>query len=300
LPQGEHPVGYFCGAFLPPAEIRLPLNDLGISQGVMLADQLRTFAGRPLLLDRHLQRLEAGAQALSIPLSLPDLGAAIRAVVEHNVVLMEPDQDLRISVLITPGERAGGSPTVAVTTSVLPFRQIRDWYESGIQLVMVPTREIPGESIPRYFKHRNRIHYWLAEQQARLVNVDARALLLDSRGNVCEGTTGSVAWVSAEGSIVVPPKGIILDSISLETSLELLQRLPCRVVRREFTIDEMNQAREVLWFSSPACLAPVTKLNGSNAGMDPRRPVFSELLHSWSAWSGIDLMKQSRLATEKQ
>ena len=240
-----------------------------------------------------MNRMESGASLLSIPVSKSEVREAVLAVVKHNFVLMPADRDLRVSILVTPGTPNNTSPTLIVTTSELPFAQFARDYHSGIHVATVNTREIPGESIPRQIKHRNRIHYWLAEQQAQRIAPDARALLLDHHGHVCEATTASIAMVRAGEGLVAPPESAILGSISLAISLELLSEAGHGIVRRKFTLEELESADEVLWFSSPMCVLPVTKLNGRVVGSGSRRVVFPLLLNAWRERVGLDLVKQA-------
>ena len=284
---------------MSPELIRLPLNDIGVTHGVLLTEQLRTFAGIPLLLERHLNRLESSARMLSIPVSISELRNAVLTVVKHNFSLISPKHDLRVSILVTPGIFDSTSPTLIVTTAELPFDQFARDYQFGIHLAVVETREIPDESIPRKIKHRNRIHYWLAEQQAKQFSPDARALLLDHHGNVCEATTASIAMVRAEEGIVAPPESAILGSISLATSLEMLAAAGQRIVRRKFTLDELQSADEILLFSSPMCVLPVSKLNGKEVGPGAKRAIFRALLNAWNEMVGFDLVKQSNAAASE-
>ncbi len=286
-------MGFYCGEFRVPELIRLPLNDFGITHGVMLTEQLRTFGGIPLLLDRHLQRLESGARTLAIPVSISVLRDAINTVVDHNFSLLNPGCDIRISILVTPGTIEDTIPTIIVTTAVLPFAQLAREYDSGIHLVTVDTREIPGNSIPRHLKHRNRIHYWLAEQEARQVAPDARALLFDFQGNICEATTASIAMVRIDEGIIAPAEPDILGSISMATSLELLSSLGHKIIRRKFMLDELRTADEILWFSSPMCVLPVSKLNNEVVGANQNRAVFQTLVKAWNELAGFDLLKQA-------
>lgn len=281
---------------MSPELIRLPLNDVGITHGVLLAEQLRTFAGNLLLLERHLSRLESAARLLSIPLSISEVRDAVIAVVNHNFSLIDPNRDIRVSMLVTPGVPDSGSPTLIVTTSELPFDQFARDYQSGIHLAVVDTREIPGESIPRLIKHRNRIHYWLAEQQAKKFSPDARALLLDHHGNICEATTASIAMFRKEEGIVAPPESAILGSISLAMSLEMLAASGQRIVRREFSLNELEAADEILWFSSPMCVLPVSKLNGKVVRPGSKRAVFQTVLKAWNEMAGFDLVNQANAA----
>ncbi len=291
-------MGWFSGDFVPQTEIRLPLDDAGLAQGILISEQLRTFAGRPLLLDRHLRRLHSSAATVSIRLASIDLAAAVHEVVACNFSREPAGSDLRVSILVTPGpladaHRNNTTPTVIVTSSRLPFDDHDRWYRSGVQLVAVDTREIPAACIPRHVKHRNRIHYWLAEQEARSVNPEARALLRDCAGNVCEASTAALALVVGNGELVAPPVEQVLGSISLQMATGLAGQLGWTLRRRPLELPDVYRAQEVLWLGSPTGILPVTRVDDQRIGDGRPGEQFRRLIAAWARETGIDLVRQA-------
>jgi branched-subunit amino acid aminotransferase/4-amino-4-deoxychorismate lyase len=287
--------GYWSGRWVAASQIGLPLDDAGLTHGVLIAEQLRTFAGQPLLLDRHLHRLARGAETTGIPLDRDSAKHAILGVIEKNQGDIAPGADMRVSILVTPG-RCGAStattPTVIVTAARLPFRQMARWYR-GIHLVTAETRELPADCVPREIKHRNRIHYWLAERQAQRVDPEARALLLDHSGHICEGTTATIVIVPDGGMLVAPPDDRVLPGTSLEVTMELARRGGWRTARRPFTREEVAAAREVLWLSAPVGIAPVTRFDNSPIGDGAPGTGYRQLINAWGAATGVDLQAQA-------
>jgi branched-subunit amino acid aminotransferase/4-amino-4-deoxychorismate lyase len=298
----EPPIGYYCGQLLPQSEIRLPLSDAGLTQGILVSEQLRTLGGRIHLLDRHLQRLERSAAMLFIRLPLAEIRAATEQVVAHNWSQADSAGDLRVSILVTPGdckpaEAANGQPTIVITTGPLPFAEHANWYEEGLSLASVEVREIPGQCIPRQLKHRNRIHYWLAEHQAGDTCPGARALLLDGDGNVCESAIAAIALIR-DGTVLVPPADQVLGSISFEFTATLMAAHKIEIIHRNILPAELLDADEVIWFNTTVCLAPVTRFNQQLIGDGQPGPLFRQLLHEWSLATGVDIARQARkLAT---
>jgi len=54
------------GAIVPNEELKIPLDDRIFEHGLGLFETLRTYDGRPALLDRHLERLRRSARALGL------------------------------------------------------------------------------------------------------------------------------------------------------------------------------------------------------------------------------------------
>ena len=281
------PIGFFNGQYLPLSQIRLPLNDLGVRLGVLITETLRTFGGQVHLLGQHLQRLEGGLKAigLSEQIDLAELEAATNRVAKYNYGLAQ--QDLAVSMFVTPGSH--DQPTRSITTSPLPLDEFAKRYQQGISLVTVEIREIPGQCIPRHVKHRNRLHYYLAEQQARQQDPQARALLLDVDGGVCEGTTAAVVAYFADEGLVAPPEEKVLGSVSWDFTAQLAEQEKIAIKRRDIRPDELTSAEEVLWCSTPMCLYAVTQIDGQAVGNGKPGHLFHGLLDAWSHAVGVRL-----------
>jgi branched-subunit amino acid aminotransferase/4-amino-4-deoxychorismate lyase len=84
---------------------------------------------------------------------------------------------------------------------------------NGAHLVTPSTRQVPPQCYDPKIKCRSRMHYYLAEQEARLVDPEASALLLDLAGNVTETNTGNFLLVE-RGRILSPTTVNTLPGIS--------------------------------------------------------------------------------------
>src|SRR6266542_6835524 len=62
---------FFNGRFIPEAQAVVPISDRGFLYGDGLFETLRVSQGRPLWWDRHLERLQRGADFLKLPLPWP-------------------------------------------------------------------------------------------------------------------------------------------------------------------------------------------------------------------------------------
>lgn len=294
----REPIGYFSGCLVPAKDIRLPLNDRGLTSGVLISEQLRTFGGQAHLIDRHMNRLASGCRSVGIVMDQVAISRAIDEVSRCNYALAPAGSDLQVSVLVTPGsggDSAGAAEpfTVIVSTNVLPLGEIARQYRDGIHLVPVPVREIPGECIPRHIKHRNRLHYWLAERAASARATDARAVMLDLAGNVLEATTAAIAIVDPEGKLIAPPADEVLPSISLKFTTELPGIDKLNFTEQRLSIRHLKEAREILLFSTPVCVLPVTRLEGSLIGTGRPGPVFHVVAEAWSLATGVDIVRQA-------
>ena len=108
-----------------PTQGAVAVTDHGFTVGDGVFEAVKTLAGRPFALTRHLQRLERSAAGLGLP--APDLDAVRRGV---EAVLEGEGQDapigrLRITYSAGPhpmgSGRGGGPPTLVVAWSAIAF-----------------------------------------------------------------------------------------------------------------------------------------------------------------------------------
>ena len=310
---------YLNGEFLPLVDATLPVWDFGFTMGVSLTERLRTYSGQLPLLDLHLERMFAGVDVIGMTgrVDRDELAKAIQEVVEQNLPLVQDGVELSIGVCITPGSMGAMSPegeqtdapTVLVTATQLQAWMWQDAYRDGIRLTTVDVQEIPGECIPRTLKHRNRLHYYLAEQQAAKRSPGARAILLDADGFITEGTTASIVAVK-DGQLIRPKASKVLPGVSLSYALPMLLGMGLEIVERDSTVNDFLDADEVLWFSSPMAVLPVAVINGITIGSyegqnaDPNnamhRPVFNSVVSIWSERTGTELVYRKKRKKKKR
>jgi branched-subunit amino acid aminotransferase/4-amino-4-deoxychorismate lyase len=140
-------------------------------------------------------------------------------------------------------------------------------------------------------KYRSRMHYYLADQEARLVAPDAIALLLDLDGNITE-TSGANFLIVQQGEIVSPTRRNILPGISRQTVIELAAKLGIPFAERDLQVHDVMNADEALLTSTPFCVLPVAKINGCPIADGTPGPMFRRLMEAWSSEVGLDIMGQ--------
>ena len=266
----DEPLAFLNGRFVPAADLAVPVNDTGFVQGTTVAEQLRTFAGRIFRLEEHLARLADSVRPLEIEpdVSYEALGAAALRLVENNRRLLDPGDDLGVSIFVTPGTYAGYSepavsrPLVCVHTYPLPFRLWAEQYRTGQSLVVTPVGQVPPECWPSEIKCRSRMHYYLADRAAARREPGARALLLGRNGFITEASTANVLLYRREEGILSPPGSKILRGISLSVIDQLAPELGLNMVQRELRPADLAAADEAWLSSSPFCLLPVTRFEG--------------------------------------
>ena len=268
--------------------------------GVTVAEQLRTFGGKMFLIDEHFARLQSSLNIVGIDdVDLSAIRSAVQEVVEHNHPLQPEGSDLGVTIFVTPGlyptYSPDGKPTpnVGIHTYPLPFSLWATKYESGQHCEMVSVPQVSEACWPRHLKSRSRMHYYLADREARQKHPMARAILADDGGNLNEASTANVvAWFEKEG-LVSPPRESILSGISLGFIERLTGKLGIDFVWRHVAMEELREADEVLLTSTPFCVLPVSRIGEHKY---TQRGCFQRLISAWNTEVGMQIVDQANQA----
>jgi branched-chain amino acid aminotransferase len=298
----SEPLAYLNGRYVPVSQAAIPVTDGGFVQGVTVAEQLRTFGGKLFRLEQHLGRLSRSLAIVGIELGMPvaKLGDVARELAAQNHALLQPGDDLGLSMFVTPGPYStfAGSgvplgPTVGIHTYPLPFQLWHEKYERGESLVVTDVMQVPSACWPTELKCRSRMHYYLADKAARAKEPGARALMLEERGFVTEASTANILVYYRDVGLVSPPKEMILPGVSAAVVEELAGSLRIPFSFRSLTVDDVAAADEALLCSTSPCIWPVTKLDGRPIGNGEPGEIARRLLATWSELVGVNIAAQA-------
>lgn len=289
------------GQWIPQAELKLPLHDAGFVLGATVTDLCRTFRHQPFRLPEHLERFGRSYTSARIPQPVPldELARLAVELIRHNAQLLPPARDLAFLILATPGPigyyagQAGGAgegkPTLILTTFPLTLSRFARLFTEGASLVIPSIRQVPPAILDARIKHRSRLTWWLAEQQAHDVDPTAAALPLDEAGHVTE-TAGANLLVVRHGTVFTPPRANVLDGISLRVTQELCGRLNIPFAELPLSPPDCQSADEMMLTSTPYGVAGVRRLQGTKLPWPG--PIFERLFAAWNELVGLDIRAQ--------
>ena len=294
-------VAWVDGRFVPPAEAVIPVGDAGFVFGATVTEQLRSFGGRLFLPAGHAARFRRSLEIVGIEPAWPvaHLFEVAAEVTARCHAAGPVEGDLGVVVFATPGDapaQHGGRPgtsRVLIHAFPLAFASWAGAYETGVVLRSVSTTQIPPSCWPIELKCRSRMHYHLADREARAAEPGARALLLHADGRVSETSTANVVVV-VNGALRTPPAGDALAGISLAHLHTLTPGLGIGWQEQSLSLADLAAADEILLTSTPNCLLPVTRLDGQAVGDGRPGPLFARLLAAWGRDVGIDIATQAR------
>ncbi|MCE2806033.1 MAG: aminotransferase class IV [Gemmataceae bacterium] len=283
------------GHWLPFDQAGPSLADAGWVHGATVVDLLRTVAGKPFLLDAHLDRFFHDCRHLAIEprWDRGQVAATIHELLRRNQVSDHPHRAWCVVTLATPGPLAHyGSREPAGSTLIihgypLPRMRYAAWFTEGARLVpsTVPAA-LPGPVDCR-LKHRSRLHWWLAEQQTARESPGALPVLLTAEGDVTETAVAHIACVTSRPGgdvLLLPPEETVLKGVSLNLALKLAETIGLPFERAPFGWRDLQGAKEVFLTGSAFGICGVSQVG--QVGLPCPGPWTSRLQTAWADFSG--------------
>lgn len=251
-------VYYVDGKFVPEAEAVFPINDLGLLRGYGCFDFMRTYGGKAIFIQDHVQRLFRSAKQIGIelPVSEDELIQLVKDTLKRN-----PPVESSVRILVTGGSSPDfitpqGRPRVAILVSSLSQYPL-SWYREGAKIITVThTRAIPGTKSIDYIR-------------AILVLAEARqksaieAVYVDADGRVREGTTSNLFAFFGD-RLVTPGKGILFG-VTRQKVLGLAEG-KYSIEIRDMHRDELVRSDEVFITSSNRLIVPIVRVDDEVIG----------------------------------
>ena len=216
--------------------------DHGLQRGDGLFEVVRSYDGRIFALDAHLDRLEAGADKLQLPLPARD------DMAEWFTAVAADGGDCMVRLVVTRGaslEDLEAPPRAIVAWEPLPphndaFRVlpvVAPWHSGGVDW------DLTGAKTISYAPNM------AASRRAKNEGFDD-ALLISRDGWVLEGPTWTIGWFR-DGVLETPAMDLgILASVTRGEVLKTAADIGLAVVEGRWTLDRLATADEVVAMST--------------------------------------------------
>lgn len=299
----KEPIAYLNGEHIPVSQATLPVYDSGVVLGATVTEMTRTFGHQLFKLNDHLDRLFQALEYMQFDTGLTkkDFRQLSIEIVKNNAQWLDKEGDLGLTHFVTAGTFATyakispeghiNRPTVCIHTFPLPFSMWAEKLEAGQQLVTPNIRHVPPQCYDPAIKNRSRLHYYLADLEARRVVPGATALLLDMDDHVTETIAANFIMVR-DRTLISPEIKNILPGISRKTVFELASDLGLQTVEQDITVEEVIEADEAFTTSTSYCMMPVTHINNAPIGKGKPGPVYRTLIDAWSKQVGVNITTQ--------
>lgn len=258
---------------------RISIHDRGFQYGDGLFETVAVVQGRPLLWERHMERLQRDASRLAIPVPSGPLLADEAGRLCQGV----PRGVLKIICTRGVSGRGYASAPAAEPTRVLSLSSWPEYppgaAEQGVTARFCHAR-LGYHPALAGIKHLNRLEQVLA--RAEWVDEFAEGLMQDETGQVIEGTMSNLFIVS-EGTLLTPD--LTRCGVSGVIRGVVLERAPaiasCHV--SPLTRAQVQDAEEIFLTNSVIGLWPVTKLETREYSIGPITRKIRQALQEASA-----------------
>jgi branched-chain amino acid aminotransferase len=284
---------YLNGRIVPESQAVVSVYDRGFMAGHGVFDRTRTCDGEPFHLDRHVARLYRSLRTVGLDpgLTEDEMLAATLDLLARNRPLLRPNDDYIVGHYITRG-RLRGSPTTVILCEPIDWAAFAHQYADGAHVVSTSVRAIPSQVWDPKIKATSRLHFWLAEEQAHLVDADAYALLLTVEGNVAELNASNI-WIVRDGKLITPPADTALSGITRGAVWEVAQQLGIPSEERHFQLYDVINADEAFLTSASRLVLPVTRVDGRAIGDGEPGPIVGKLQRGWAELYEFDFVAQA-------
>jgi len=291
---------YFNGNFMKESAVKIPLRERALWNGYGAHEVSRTYNHIPRFWEEHIDRLYRGLHYIHIALDLTqhEMLNITHEVFKHNEKYLDPEDDFIVAHLVAKGASPHilGGPTQPYPLIICDYLSPRyeymaKNYREGIHLVVANTRQVPPQCFDVKVKHISRLANWLADYEAKMIDPEALALMLDINGLVAEGTASNCFMVK-NGRIFTPKMGNILGGISRGVALRLAQEVGIETIETDLYVYDLYNADEIFITGTSHTISPVSKFNERVLEKPIPGPVTKQLQSAFSKWVGFDIVQR--------
>lgn len=256
------------GRRVETADARVSVLDRGFLYGDSVFETLRTYDKSLFAVDEHLQRLAQSAERVFIQLPAPV--SELKRQLLH-AVSVSSFCECYVRVMVTRGQGALGldprqatAPLLVVIIAELSAPPQAD-YENGIAVVTYQASRIADHTAAAGAKLGNYLVAVLGQKKAAEVGAK-EALLVTQDGEVLEGATSNVFWLTGNTLWTVPVEAGILAGITRAHILAVARDTGWTIEQRIPQLSELLRSEAVFISSSIRELVSVVRIDGEQVG----------------------------------
>ena len=274
-------IAYVDGAYLPFDQAGVHIEDRGYQFADGIYEVFALIDGQMLDVDAHLKRLELSLEKINLasPVSYSALLVILNETIRANNI-----RDGLVYMQITRGRAARNhaypavsQPVLSVTVRPINETHRRHVAETGIKVISTEDQRWKRCDI----KSISLLPNVMAKQAA--VEAGAQeAWMIDVEGFVTEGAS-TTAWIVDEsGKLRTRPlANDILDGITRQMLLSLIDELQFELDETPFTIDEAYSSNEAFSTASSLIVMPIIEIDGHKVGNGKPGQITTQLLQNY-------------------
>lgn len=282
-------IAWLNGEFIPADALHVSVDDVGFRQGVVAVERMRTYDGKVAALGPHLVRWRRTAEqlCLRVAVDLREISDRVEQLLRYNRDWLAATKDCGLVMVATPGPVAGGAlrsrPTEILHLIAIDHDKVIKHRSSGQPLFITDVEQPSGKCWPRDIKVRCRLHYYLADHQAREHHPDAVGLLIDHDGTVTEASVANVAIVR-DRRVIAPPDDQVLPGITQQTVRKACEEQGVVWQVERLWPAEIREAEEVWLMGTDGGLWFANRVDGAAKNGELPGPVYARVLPAFDRY----------------
>ncbi|NNL47521.1 MAG: aminotransferase class IV [Acidimicrobiia bacterium] len=278
--RNESVLIYVNGDLLPRADAKVSVFDSAFLVGDGVWEGIRLHEGKLAFVDRHFDRLYAGAKAIDLDIGMTR--AELRREIDRTLEANHMTTDVHIRLMVTRGTKKTPSqhPDLIVggpTIVIIAEHKAADpaVTTSGIRLFTSTVRRPGPEVLDQRLNCHSKLHEVIALIQAYKAGAD-EALMLDPTGHVA--TCNSTNFFIVKGGEVWTSTGeYCLNGITRGLVIELAAAEAIPSFEKPFSLTDVYAADEAFVTGTFGALTPVIEVDGRTIGEGGTGPITSQL-----------------------
>ena len=285
-PRNDQVLVSLNGVLTPRDEAKVSIFDAGFTVGDGVWEGVRLHRGALMFIERHLDRLYAGAAAIELNIGLTR--EALVAEIMRTLGANGFHDDAYMRIMITRGPKSGanqdprnalGRPTVVVLAeakSPSPELAVR-----GLALATTTIRCSPVDMFDMRLNSHSRLNLIMALQQAIRAGAD-EALMLDPRGFVSSCNATNLFWVEA-GTVRTSTGAYCFNGVTRGVVIECCEAEHVPISLGDFELGDVQSADEVFVTGTFGGVTPVRSVDDRALGTPLPGPMTARLIAAYAA-----------------
>ena len=270
-------------------QLNISIMDHGFLFGDSVYEVVSTLDNKPCFLDKHLDRLDTSAKAIS--LKIPRDREWFREQL-NNTLTVADNKESYIRIIVTRGVgELNIDPSSCDHPNVIMIvmgatEYSKSCYENGIGVALVSIKRNSRDSLNPNIKTGNYLNNVLAIMEADKLGAQD-AIMVNPWGFLTEGTTSNLFFV-CEGHILTPSMDCgILSGITREMVIQLSKENGFHIEEGMWPGEELLKADEIFLTGTLKKVMPVSHLDGRPVGSGKPGPITQKLMRLYD-----DLLKK--------
>ena len=259
-----HDLAYYNGEFMPIDKVRISPLDRGFLFADGVYEVVPVYNKNPFFFREHLNRLYRSLSRIRLDpcITKDELKSCIEELIKqtrhsHQIVYVQITRGVANRNHAFPKSTR---PTIFIMSSEL-IRPTEKMFSEGISAITTNDNRWKSCDI----KSISLLPNVLAREEAIAVNCN-EAILVDN-GNVTEGAASTI-WIVKQGKVFCPePCNNLLEGVRIKIIEKLCFELEILFQRKNFKVNELMNADEILLTSATKEILPITSVNNKKIGI---------------------------------